>query len=77
MSLPVYFKVARQNHSYLTFIFEAYDGLATVSTVDIPAGIIRITPAAGREEETAALLAALAKEIELVQVYHFPSANCG
>ncbi|MDY0300344.1 MAG: DUF4911 domain-containing protein [Trichlorobacter sp.] len=65
MITPIYFKVPRRNHNYVTFIFEAYDGLATVSTVDIPAGIIRITPAAGRERETADLLAALREEIEM------------
>lgn len=63
-----HYKVPHQEHVYLTFIVESYEGLATVSTVDIPAGIVRITPAAGRDQEWEGLLEALRGEIGMEEL---------
>ncbi|CAH2032443.1 DUF4911 domain-containing protein [Trichlorobacter ammonificans] len=60
-----YFRVPRQDHAYLTCIMESYEGIATVSTVDGAAGIIRICAPPGRAVELTELLAALSREIAL------------
>lgn len=59
------FRVNRKDIWYLHFIFEAYDGVGTVSTVNPPEGIVEIRIPASREEEGDQLLAALSREIEL------------
>lgn len=65
---PRFFRVPRSQHAYLTFITESYEGLCTVSTVDNAAGIIRVLPAEGREEELEGLLEALREEIGMEEV---------
>ncbi len=62
------FRVNRKDIWYLHFIFEAYDGVATVSTVDAKDGIVRIIIPAGREEEAGELLRELSLEISLEEL---------
>jgi hypothetical protein len=59
------FRVSRKDIWYLHFIFEAYDGVATVSTVDSREGIVEICIPARRDEEAALLLQAIGREIPL------------
>jgi hypothetical protein len=59
------FRVNRKDIWYLHFIFEAYDGVATVSTVHSREGIVEICIPASRDEEAALLLQAICREIPL------------
>ena len=65
---PRFFKVDRNQHAYLTFINESYEGLCTISTVDNKNGIIRVIAPEGQEEELEGLLGALKKEIGMEEV---------
>lgn len=71
-----FFKVNRDQHSYLTFITESYEGLCTVSTVDNARGIIRIIPSQGQgqEQELDGLLMALQGEIGMEELEN-PAKN--
>ena len=59
------FRVNRKDIWYLHFIFEAYDGVATVSTVDAREGVVEIYIPASRDEEAKLLLQAIGREIPL------------
>lgn len=60
-----YFLVSRRDLVYLKFILEAYEGMSTMTTVQQEGVIVRITIPAGFADDIAALLAALAMEIDL------------
>ena len=60
-----HFLVDRQNLVYLKFILEAYEGMATMSTVDRTGPIVRIAIPAGFTADIDELLAVLAREIPL------------
>ncbi len=60
-----FFKVNHQQHVYLTFLAEAYEGLCTVSTTDKQLGIVRISAPAGRERELDDFIRALTGEIDM------------
>ena len=62
------FRVDRKNIWYLHFIIEAYDGVATVSTVDSREGHVRVSIPSGRNDEAEMLLRALAREMSLEEV---------
>lgn len=49
-----YYRVDRKNISFLKFIFEAYDGIAVITTVDRPKGIVmfRIPPGCENDVDT-------------------------
>lgn len=69
--IPRFFKVARSQHAYLTFITESYEGLCTVSTVNNKEGIVRIIAPEGREEELEGLLSALKEEIGMEELTNY------
>ncbi|MGD8294018.1 MAG: DUF4911 domain-containing protein [Desulfobacterales bacterium] len=46
-SLKRYYRVDRREISYLRFIFEAYDGMATIETLNPESGLIVIYIAPG------------------------------
>ena len=56
-------RIKRRDIGYLQFIFEAYDGVATVSTVDPEKGIIRVSIPESRLEDATLLLQSLEGEI--------------
>ena len=56
------FRVDRKAVCYIKFIFEAYDGIALVETIDPYAACIAIHIAPGCEAEVDALLKDLRKE---------------
>jgi hypothetical protein len=60
-----YYRVDRKEISYLRFIFEAYDGIAALTTIDPAAGLIcfLIPPGCGREVE--AVLRDLRKQFRI------------
>ena len=58
-----YYRVDRSQIAYLRFIFEAYDGIAVVKTVDAEKGIIVFHIAPGCDEDVEYVLQDLKKEI--------------
>ena len=68
---PRFFRVARSQHAYLTFIAESYEGLCTVSTVDNKNGIIRVLAPEGREDELEGLIHALRGEIGMEEIIDY------
>ena len=63
-----YFQLDRRNLVYLKFIVEAYEGLATLSTVNREGAIVRIGYPHFSSRDVDALLHALGKEIEMTEV---------
>jgi hypothetical protein len=63
-----YFQLDRRNLVYLKFILEAYEGLATLSTVNREGAVVRIGYPHFSSRDVDALLLALGKEIEMTEV---------
>ena len=59
----------RREIAYLRFIFEAYDGIAVVKTVDAQKGIIVLHVAPGCDDDVDDVLQDLKKEI-LIETAH-------
>ncbi len=64
-----YFRVDRRQIAYLRFIFEAYDGIAVVKTVDAQKGIIALNVAPGCDDDVDYVLQDLEKEI-MIETAH-------
>ena len=64
-----YYRVDRREIAYLRFIFEAYDGIAVVKTVDAPKGIIVLSVAPGCDDDVDYVLQDLKKEI-IIETAH-------
>jgi hypothetical protein len=62
-----FFRVDRRDLVYLKFILEAYEGMATMSTVDIKAGVVRISCGNWAAGDIASLIESLAHEISIVE----------
>jgi len=58
-----YYRIDRKEISFLKFIFEAYDGIAVISTIDAPAGRVVIAIPPGCLETADMVLGELAKEL--------------
>lgn len=58
-----YYRVDRREIAYLRFIFEAYDGLAVIETLDPEAGVIVFHIAPGCEHDVEMVLLDLNKHI--------------
>jgi len=67
-----YYRVDRKNISFLKFIFEAYDGIAVITTVDRPEGIVMFRIPPGRETDVDTVLQDLKKNI-MIEEYISPS----
>ena len=59
----IYLRVNRRDIAFLKFIFESYEGVASVTTLDAGQGRVVICVAPGCESEVAAILDDLAREI--------------
>ena len=64
-----YYRVDRSEIAYLRFIFEAYDGIAVVKTVDAQKGIIVLHIAPGCDDDVEYVLQDLKKDIMLETVH--------
>ena len=53
---------------YLKFILEAYDGLATLTTLDPQAGVVQLAVPPGSSRSLEALMEALRQELKLERV---------
>ncbi|MFO7964738.1 MAG: DUF4911 domain-containing protein [Desulfobacterales bacterium] len=58
-----YFRVDRREIGFIKFIIEAYEGLAVAGTEDAENGYMKFSVAPGCENEFAALISELKKEI--------------
>ena len=67
-----YLRIDRKEICFLRFIFEAYDGIATITTVDPALGIVLFQIAPGCEEEVAIVLQDLKKDIMIEHATEFP-----
>ncbi|MBU3948350.1 MAG: DUF4911 domain-containing protein [Proteobacteria bacterium] len=66
-----YYRIERKNISFLRFIFEAYDGIAIITTVDRFNGIVMFRIPPGCENEVDAVLQDLGKNI-WIEEYKIP-----
>jgi len=62
-----YYRVDRKNMAFMKFIFEAYDGIATVSTVDSAAGLIMLRIPPGNEADVDMVLDDLRNDMLIEQ----------
>jgi len=62
------FQVARSDIAYLHFIFESYEGLATLSTIDRKNGIVQLSIPRCFEGEVNNLLQSLKTEITITEM---------
>ena len=65
---PKYYRVDRKEIGFLRFIFEAYDGIATITTVDSGLGIIVFHIPEGCEQDVKMILQELQKEIIIEEI---------
>ena len=65
-----YYRADRREISFLRFIFEAYDGLAVIETLDPEAGIICFHIAPGCENDVGKVLKDLKNDI-MLEPAHF------
>lgn len=71
-----YFQVKKHDLVYLKFILEAYEGLATLSTVELEGTIVRIAYPHFSGADLDALLQALNRDIAIIEVTQ-PAACSG
>ena len=62
-----YFRVDRREICFLRFIFEACDGIATLTTVDPVLGVVLLHIAPGCEEDVEIILQDLKKDIIIIE----------
>ncbi len=62
-----YFRVDRKKIAFLKFIFEAYDGIVTITTVDPDQGVVLFCIAPGCENDVEMILQDLKKDIMIEQ----------
>ena len=63
-----YYRVERKNTSFLKFIFEGYDGIAVITTVDRPKGIVMFRIPPGCENDVDVVLQDLGKKM-MIEAY--------
>jgi len=61
-TIKKYFRVDRREICFLKFILEAYDGIATLTTIDAREGIVLLRIAPGCEDEVETILQDLKKD---------------
>jgi len=69
-----YLRIDRKEICFLRFIFEAYDGIGTITTVDPALGIVLLQISPGCEEEVAIILLDLQKDIMIEHEREFPQS---
>ena len=73
-TIQQYYRVDRRKIAFIKFIFEAYDGIATMKTIDARKGVILFYIAPGCEQQFQKILQDLAKQI-LIRPLNTGSAN--
>ena len=72
-----YFRVDRREIAFIKFIFEAYDGIAVLETLDPKAGIVVFHIAPGCERDVDAILQDLKREIVIEAAHTQNELACG
>jgi len=62
-TIKKYFRVDRRKIAFLKFIFEAYDGIVTLTTVNPNQGVVLLCIAPGCEDDVEMILQDLKKDI--------------
>ncbi len=63
-----YFRVDRRQIGFLKFIFEAYDGIVTITTVNPDQGVVLFCIAPGCENDVEMILQDLKKDIMIERI---------
>ena len=69
-----YYRVDRKQIGFLKFIFEACDGIATMSTVDAALGLVSFQIPPGCEGDVAGILKDLQKDV-FMEPFDYPSCR--
>lgn len=64
----LFYQVDPYEIHYLKFILEAYEGLATLTTLDPQAGLVQLAVPPGRKDSLESLLEALGQEFGLKRI---------
>ncbi|MBW2604497.1 MAG: DUF4911 domain-containing protein [Deltaproteobacteria bacterium] len=62
-TLKKYLRIDRREICFLKYILEAYDGIATLTTIDAHQGVVLLRIAPGCEDEVETILKDLKKDI--------------
>ena len=65
-TVPQYYRVDRRHINFIKFIFEAYEGIALVTTLNGDQGLIRLAVAPGCETIVMEIMADLSESIYIV-----------
>ena len=60
-----FFRIHRRDIAFVKFIFEAYEGIAILTTIDAKSGLVALAIPPGCETETDDVLAELGKSIRI------------
>jgi hypothetical protein len=67
-TIKKYYRVDRREISFLKFIFEAYDGIAVLTTIDSKQGVVVLQIPPGCEEDVEMILQDLRNDIIIEKV---------
>jgi len=67
-TIKKYYRVDRKEISFLKFIFEAYDGIAVLTTIDSKQGVVVLYIPPGCEEDVEMILQDLRNDIIIEKV---------
>ncbi|MDI6687350.1 MAG: DUF4911 domain-containing protein [Desulfobacterales bacterium] len=74
-TIQKYYRVDRREICFLRFIFEAYDGIAILTTIDPVLGLVVLQISSGCEEYVEMILQDLKKEIMIEPVANFEKSR--
>ena len=66
--IPIYLRLPRAEIGYVKFVFESYEGIAVVRTLDARAGLLVALVAPDFLEQARTVVAALAGELDCVEI---------
>ena len=72
-TIQQHYRVDRREIAFIKFIFEAYDGIATLRTIDPQKGIILFYIAPGCEQQFQTILQDMSKQILIRPPKEMPS----
>lgn len=52
----IYYRIDRREICFFHFIFEAYEGITTVTTIDPELGLVRLSVSPGAENDVATII---------------------